>query len=145
MAARTPTRAGFVAAQDEKRRQGTTTRVAAAEHATFQPRILRLPGWKTWWRERHLSSHQCVSSVPRRNGMGYTSFASATCGVLQTTLAAGHKVKVYTYCDRDLMSQKKARSKLLKLQIECPSQLPDSAIKLFDKRLPRVVSLISSL
>lgn len=64
------------------------------------------------------------------------AFAGATCRVIQTALASRYKVRVYTYCDEDLVSWKMERSKLQKLQVEYPKRLLDSTIKAFDKRLP---------
>ena len=45
------------------------------------------------------------------------NFAGVGLGVLRMTVAAGIKVRVYTYIDRDLVSRKIARHVLLQLQL----------------------------
>ena len=63
-------------------------------------------------------------------------FGGVGLGVLRSALAAGYTVKCYTYVDKDLISRRIARSVLNALQLQYPKQLPDAAIRSFDKRLP---------
>ena len=69
-------------------------------------------------------------------------FSGITCGGLRTVLEAGYKVKCYTSVEIDDTSRAIARCVLGKLQAEYPGQLPDSAIRAYNKRLPQDVSLI---
>ena len=73
------------------------------------------------------------------------TFAGVTCGVLQSALAAGYKVRMYTYVDRDPISRKMARTKLQGLRTAYPTLLMDAAVQAFDKRLPQNISLVSPL
>ena len=72
-------------------------------------------------------------------------FGGIGLGVLRTALAAGYFVRCYTYMDRDATSRRIAKAVLQQLQLQYAQQLPDTAIKAFDKRLPQSVSLCSSL
>ena len=60
-------------------------------------------------------------------------------GVLHFSLAAGHKIRCYTYVNKDAMSRRITIAILRKLQNQFPDQLPNVAIRGFDDRLPRNV------
>ena len=64
-------------------------------------------------------------------------------GVLRSALAAGYNIRCYTYVDKDPTSRNIARSVLAALQLQYPAQLPDAAIKSFDKRPPQDISQCS--
>ena len=64
--------------------------------------------------------------------------------VLRTTLAAGYKVRCYTYSDKDPISRKMARATLQSLQQQYPTLLSDTAVSAFDKRLPQNVAQCSA-
>ena len=70
-------------------------------------------------------------------------FAGVGLGVLRSALAAGYNIRCYTYVDKDPTSRNIARSVLAALQLQYPAQLPDAAIKSFDKRLPQDISQCS--
>ena len=65
-------------------------------------------------------------------------------GVLRSALAAGYIVRCYTYVDWDAVSRRIATSVLRALQQQYPTQLRESAIAVFDKRLPQNISRCSS-
>ena len=73
------------------------------------------------------------------------TFAGVTCGVLQSALAAGYKVRMYTYVDRDPISRKMAWTKLRWLQSAYPTLLMDATVQAFDKRLSQNISLVGPL
>ena len=64
-------------------------------------------------------------------------FAGVGLGVLRLALAAGYSIRCYTYVDKDPVSRNIARSVLVALQLQYPTQLSDAAIKSFEKRLPQ--------
>ena len=70
-------------------------------------------------------------------------FSGITCGGLRTILEAGFKVRCYTSIEIDEVSRSIAREVLSKLQIEYPKQLPDKAIRGYNKRLPQNIALVS--
>ena len=70
-------------------------------------------------------------------------FGGIGLGVLRSALAANYSIRCYTYVDKDPISRCIARSTLKALQLEYPHQLPDSAIRSFDKRLPHDISQCS--
>ena len=61
------------------------------------------------------------------------NFAGVGLGVLRMIVAAGIKVRVYTYIDRDPVSRKIARHVLLQLQLQHPKLILPSAIQSFDR------------
>ena len=61
-------------------------------------------------------------------------FAGITCGGLRTVLEAGCKVSCYTSIEIDDVSRAIARKTLSDLQEEYPRQLPDKAIRGYNKR-----------
>ena len=67
-------------------------------------------------------------------------FGGVGLGVLRSALAAGYTVRCYTYVDRDPVSRHIAYAVLHSLQQQYPTQLKDSAIAAFDKRLPQNVN-----
>ena len=50
-------------------------------------------------------------------------FSGIGLGVLRTALAAGHKIRRYSYCDRDPVSRLIVEEVIQKLQQEFPGQL----------------------
>ena len=69
-------------------------------------------------------------------------FAGITCAGLRIVLAAGLKVKCYTSVEIDECSRAISNNVLSKLQNEYPHQLPDSALKGHNKRLPHDIQLV---
>ena len=61
-------------------------------------------------------------------------------GVLRAALAANYNIRCYTYVDKDPISRRIALTTLKALQRQYPLQLPDAAIRSFDKRLPQDIS-----
>ena len=58
-------------------------------------------------------------------------------------VAAGIKVRVYTYADRDPVSRKIARHVLLQLQLQHPNLILSSTIQSFDRMyMPQDISLV---
>ena len=70
-------------------------------------------------------------------------FGGIGLGGLRSALAANYSVRCYTYVDRDPTSRRIARATLAALQQQYPEQLPNSAIRSFDKRLPQDISQCS--
>ena len=70
-------------------------------------------------------------------------FAGITCGGLRTVIEAGYKVSCYTSIEIDDVSRAIARKKLSDLQEEYPGQLPDKAIRGYNKRLPQNIQLVT--
>ena len=70
-------------------------------------------------------------------------FGGIGLGVLRSALAANYSIRCYTYIDRDATSRHIACSTLKALQLKYPEQLPDSAIRSFDKRMPQDISQCS--
>ena len=70
-------------------------------------------------------------------------FSGITCGGLRTVLEAGYKVKCYTSVEIDDISRAISREVLSKLQEEYPGQLPDKAIRGYNKRLPHNIALVT--
>ena len=64
-------------------------------------------------------------------------FAGISCGGLRTVLEAGFKIACYTSVEIDDISRVIARFFLSDLQVEYLGQLPDKAIRGFNKRLPQ--------
>lgn len=69
-------------------------------------------------------------------------FSGITCGGLLTILEAGY-VKCYTSIEIDDLSRAKAREVLSELQVEYPGQLPDRAIRGYNKRWPQNIDLVT--
>ena len=69
-------------------------------------------------------------------------FAGISCGGLRTILEAGYKVACYTSVEIDDISRTIARKTLSDLQLEYPGQLPDKAIRGFNKRLPQNIQFV---
>ena len=72
-------------------------------------------------------------------------FEGVGLGVLRTALAVGYSIRCCTYVDRDVTSRKMAKTVLQQLQLLYPDQLPDVAVKAFDKRLSQSISLCNAL
>ena len=70
-------------------------------------------------------------------------FSGITCGDLRTVLAAGYLVQCYTSIEVDDISRAIARKTLSDLQSEYPEQLPDKAIRAYNKWLPQDVQLVT--
>ena len=70
-------------------------------------------------------------------------FSGITCGGLRTTLEAGYKIDCYTSIEIDDVSRAIARKTLSDLQSEYPGQLPDRAIRAYNKRLPQDIRLVT--
>ena len=70
-------------------------------------------------------------------------FSGITCGGLRTVLEAGFTISCYTSIEIDNISRDIARCTLSALQSEYPGQLPDKAIRGYNKRLPQDVTLIN--
>ena len=70
-------------------------------------------------------------------------FAGITCGGLRTVLEAGCNVSCYTSVEIDDISRSIARTTLSNLQEEYPFQLPDRAIRGYNKRVPQDIKLIT--
>ena len=66
-------------------------------------------------------------------------FGGIGLGVLRSALAASHKIRCYTYVDKDDVSKRVAARVLHKLQNQFPNELPDAAIQGFEDRLPQNV------
>ena len=71
-------------------------------------------------------------------------FAGIGFGGLRTVLAAGKKVRLVTYVDKDPVSRRIAGGVLEGLQRQHPELLSLEAIKGFDRRLPQDISQIGS-
>ena len=67
-------------------------------------------------------------------------FAGISCGGLRTVLEAGFKIACYTSVEIDDISRTIARKTLSDLQY--PGQLPDKAIRGFNKRLPHDIKFV---
>ena len=70
-------------------------------------------------------------------------FSGITCSGLRTMLEGGYNIKCYTSVEIDDVSRAIAREVLSKLQIEYPGQLPDAAIRGYNKRLPQNIALVT--
>ena len=70
-------------------------------------------------------------------------FAGISCGGLRTVLEAGYLVSCYTSVEIDDISRIIARKTLSDLQEQYPGQLPDKAIRGYNKRIPQNIQLIS--
>ena len=71
-------------------------------------------------------------------------FGGIGLGVPRAALTGGYKVHTYTYVERDPISRSIARAVLNGLQQLYPLQLPATATKAFDRRLPQDISHISN-
>ena len=59
--------------------------------------------------------------------------------VLRFALAASHKIRRYTYVDKDVVSRRVAAAVLRELHNQFLDHLPDAAIRGFEDRLPHNV------
>ena len=69
-------------------------------------------------------------------------FAGITCAGLRVVLSAGMKVKCYTSVEWDEVSRGISNEVLSKLQTQYPHQLPDSALRGHNKRLPQNIKRV---
>lgn len=63
-------------------------------------------------------------------------------GIMRVSLATGYVIRCYTYVDRDATIRRFVWEVLQQIMPQHPSQLPDSAMCSFDKRIPQAVSLV---
>ena len=92
------------------------------------------------------TSIRTLTVQARQNGLHVLElFGGIGLGVLRTALAAGYTVRCYTYVDRDPTSRQIAHSVVASLREQYPEQLPPSATRAFDKRLPQNISTVSDL
>ena len=63
-------------------------------------------------------------------------FGGIGLGVLRSALAASHKIRCYTYVDKDAVGRCIAAAIFRKLQNQFLDELVDAAIRVFDDRLP---------
>ena len=90
------------------------------------------------------TSTRKFSTQASRDGLHVLElFGGIGLGVLRTALAANYTIRCYTYVDKDPISRRIARTTLRALQKQYPDQLPDSAVRSFDKRLPQDISQCS--
>ena len=78
--------------------------------------------------ESHLRSEDIEKGLHVLN-----MFSGITCGGLRTALEAGYKIGCYTSIEIDDISRAIARKTLSDLQSEYPGQLPDKAIRAYNK------------
>ena len=64
--------------------------------------------------------------------------------MLRCALGARHKIRCYTYVDKDAVSRRIVAAVLQKVQNRFPDQLSDAAIRGFEDRLPQNVDRCSS-
>ena len=65
--------------------------------------------------------------------------------MLRAALAAGYVIRYCTYVGCDAIRRRIAQEVLRQLQLQYLVQLPDSAIRSFDKRIPQAMSLAIGL
>ena len=137
-----------VRGHDQERRENAAARLAAVTPLSLRP----LQPTSKWLGNEVMgatpinTATRMLTQQSTRDGLHVLElFGGVGLGVLRTALAAGYTVRCYTYVDRDVTSRRIAAAVLHKLQLQYPQQLPDAAIKAFDKRLPQTVSLCSNL
>ena len=130
------------------RRENAAARLAAVTPLSLSP---LLPTSK-WLGEEVLGASpintatRVLTQQAQRDGLHVLElFGGVGLGVLRTALAAGYSIRCDTYVDRDVTSRKIAKTVLQQLQLQYPDQLPNVAVKAFDKRLPQSISLCSAL
>ena len=86
---------------------------------------------------------QTLDHVAKSNGLHVVDlFSGISCGGLRTVLEAGFKISCYTSVEIDDISKTIARKTLSDLQMEYRGQLPDKAIRGFNKRLPQNIKFV---
>ena len=118
-------------------------------NATLKKSIPKLPPRTKWIGGANhgampvTTTIQTLDHVAKSNGLHVLDlFAGISCGGLRTVLEAGFKVSCYTSVEIDDISRTIARKTLSDLQIEYPGQLPDKAIRGFNKRLPQNIKFV---
>lgn len=83
------------------------------------------------------TSTRQLAQQAKRDGLNVLKlFGGIGLRVLRTALAGGCSIRCYTYVDQDTTSRRIAKPFLQNLQQPYPNQLPNVAIRAFDKHLP---------